>query len=160
MTIFQIISTKFFSSFPNYFFGIFHFIVQVVLTKAIVDTSLGTPSEGSIFQFEREAYFVVDRDSSSNRLVFNRTVTLVESGLKKKEGTGKDKDRSRKEEMQRNIEEKQKKMAVDPRAMFKGQTDLYSKFDADGVPTHDAEGKELSKSAFKKLRKVCSARNS
>jgi cysteinyl-tRNA synthetase len=30
---------------------------------------------------------------------------------------------------------------------------LYSQFDAQGVPTHDAEGKELSKSAKSKLSK-------
>jgi hypothetical protein len=36
--------------------------------------------------------------------------------------------------------------------MFKGMAE-YSLFDADGVPTHDAKGEPLSKSAFKKLRK-------
>ncbi len=44
-------------------------------------------------------------------------------------------------------------MNLDPRDMFKSQTSLYSKFDEDGVPTHDAEGKELSKSGIKKLKK-------
>ncbi len=44
-------------------------------------------------------------------------------------------------------------MNLDPRDMFKSQTNMYSKFDEDGVPTHDAEGKELSKSGIKKLKK-------
>ncbi len=44
-------------------------------------------------------------------------------------------------------------MNIDPKEMFKSQTDLYSKFDEDGVPTHDAAGVELSKSAYKKLKK-------
>ena len=37
--------------------------------------------------------------------------------------------------------------------MFKIQTDKFSKFNDDGLPTHDAEGKELSKGAVKKLQK-------
>ena len=32
-------------------------------------------------------------------------------------------------------------------------TDLYSLFDEDGVPTHDAKGEKLSKNATKNLRK-------
>lgn len=44
-------------------------------------------------------------------------------------------------------------MNIDPKEMFKSHTDLYSKFDEDGVPTHDAAGVELSKSAYKKLKK-------
>jgi len=31
---------------------------------------------------------------------------------------------------------------------------LYSKFDADGFPTHDKEGVELTKSQYKKVRKL------
>lgn len=37
--------------------------------------------------------------------------------------------------------------------MFLSQTDLYSAFDADGVPTKDKAGEPLSKSAIKKLKK-------
>eukprot|EP00298_Acanthocystis_sp_HF-20_P013833 c20521_g1_i3.p1 GENE.c20521_g1_i3~~c20521_g1_i3.p1 ORF type:complete len:320 (+),score=81.32 c20521_g1_i3:40-960(+) len=37
--------------------------------------------------------------------------------------------------------------------MFKSETDKYSQFDEDGVPTHDAEGAPLAKSGIKKLRK-------
>lgn len=37
--------------------------------------------------------------------------------------------------------------------MFRTQTDLYSQFNEDGVPTHDAAGEKLSKAAFKKLQK-------
>jgi hypothetical protein len=37
--------------------------------------------------------------------------------------------------------------------MFKSQTDLYSQFDDEGIPTHDAAGEKISKSAYKKLRK-------
>jgi hypothetical protein len=37
--------------------------------------------------------------------------------------------------------------------MFKSQIDLYSLFDEDGIPTHDAAGEKISKSGYKKLRK-------
>ena len=42
---------------------------------------------------------------------------------------------------------------MDPRELFRAQTDLYSKFDADGLPTHDTQGAELSKSKVKALKK-------
>lgn len=44
-------------------------------------------------------------------------------------------------------------MSMAPQDMFKTQTDLYSQFDEDGVPTHDAAGEPLSKNAKKNLRK-------
>lgn len=37
--------------------------------------------------------------------------------------------------------------------MFLDQTELYSKFDESGLPTHNAVGEELSKSLVKKLKK-------
>ena len=44
-------------------------------------------------------------------------------------------------------------MAVSPQEMFRNQPELYSQFDEDGIPTHDAAGEKVSKSASKKLRK-------
>ena len=44
-------------------------------------------------------------------------------------------------------------MKIDPKDYFTSQTDLYSAFDEDGVPTHDKEGQPLSKSSSKKLKK-------
>ena len=38
--------------------------------------------------------------------------------------------------------------------MFKDQTDKYSQFDEDGIPTHDENGKALSEKQIKKLRKL------
>ena len=38
--------------------------------------SLAGAASGSRYQFERKGYFCVDPDSSEDRLVFNRTVTL------------------------------------------------------------------------------------
>ncbi|XP_068116762.1 cysteine--tRNA ligase, cytoplasmic isoform X1 [Hyperolius riggenbachi] len=49
------------------------------------------------------------------------------------------------------------KMKMSPSEMFKSETDKYSKFDETGFPTHDTEGKELSKGQAKKLRKLYEA---
>ncbi|KAK5874458.1 hypothetical protein PBY51_019402 [Eleginops maclovinus] len=49
------------------------------------------------------------------------------------------------------------KMKVPPCEMFRSETDKYSKFDEAGFPTHDVEGKELSKGQAKKLRKLFEA---
>jgi hypothetical protein len=45
-------------------------------------------------------------------------------------------------------------MSISPQEMFRPPIcDLYSQYDEDGVPTHDAAGEKLAKSAIKKLRK-------
>ena len=49
---------------------------------AYVEPSLEIAAPGDKFQFERLGYFCVDKDSASNRLVFNRTVTLKDSWAK------------------------------------------------------------------------------
>ncbi|XP_040890540.1 cysteine--tRNA ligase, cytoplasmic isoform X2 [Toxotes jaculatrix] len=49
------------------------------------------------------------------------------------------------------------KMKIPPCEMFRTETDKYSKFDETGFPTHDVEGKELSKGQAKKLRKLYEA---
>lgn len=49
----------------------------------------------------------------------------------------------------------QKKIA--PSEMFRSETDKYSKFDDKGFPTHDTEGKGISKGQIKKLQKLYQA---
>ncbi|XP_023566500.1 cysteine--tRNA ligase, cytoplasmic isoform X2 [Octodon degus] len=49
------------------------------------------------------------------------------------------------------------KMKIPPSEMFLSESDKYSKFDENGLPTHDTEGKELSKGQAKKLRKLFEA---
>ncbi|XP_057765783.1 glutamine--tRNA ligase [Salvia miltiorrhiza] len=49
---------------------------KVVITDAYAVPSLRSAAVGDSFQFERLGYFVVDPDSSPEKLVFNRTVTL------------------------------------------------------------------------------------
>jgi glutaminyl-tRNA synthetase len=52
------------------------------LTGCKVEPSLASAVPGDRFQFERNGYFCVDPDSTSNNLVFNRTVTLRDTWAK------------------------------------------------------------------------------
>ncbi|KAL7833838.1 hypothetical protein AOLI_G00287980 [Acnodon oligacanthus] len=69
--------------------------------------------------------------------------------------------RRKKEEAAKKKQEqemaKQAKMKIPPSEMFRSETDKYSSFDDTGFPTHDAEGKEISKGQTKKLRKLYEA---
>jgi glutaminyl-tRNA synthetase len=53
-----------------------------VLAGCRLEPSLAGAAIGSRFQFERLGYFCVDRDSTDERLVFNRTVTLRDTWAK------------------------------------------------------------------------------
>ena len=53
-----------------------------VLTGVKVEPSLAGQAPGSRYQFLRQGYFVVDPDSTTERLVFNRTVSLRDSWAK------------------------------------------------------------------------------
>ncbi|OQY00782.1 MAG: glutamine--tRNA ligase [Bacteroidetes bacterium 4572_117] len=49
---------------------------------AMLEPHLKTAKSGEQFQFERKGYFCVDKDSSLDNLIFNRTVTLRDSWAK------------------------------------------------------------------------------
>lgn len=51
--------------------------------KGVLEGSLKTAKVGEIFQFERVGYFRVDEDSTPEKLVFNRTITLRDTWEKK-----------------------------------------------------------------------------
>jgi glutaminyl-tRNA synthetase len=53
-----------------------------VLTEAYVEPVLGGAAPEARYQFERVGYFVVDKDSSADKLVFNRTIGLKDSWAK------------------------------------------------------------------------------
>ncbi|MBW2251671.1 MAG: glutamine--tRNA ligase/YqeY domain fusion protein, partial [Deltaproteobacteria bacterium] len=56
---------------------------QEILTSCLVEPSLNGAAPGSRYQFLRQGYFCVDsKDSLSNALVFNRTVTLRDTWAK------------------------------------------------------------------------------
>jgi len=67
-----------------------------------------------------------------------------------------------KEEVGQDIMEKQRRNALHPKHMFQPGGEFgesgYSKFDDRGVPTHDADGNALAKSAKKKCEKLFKAR--
>ncbi|RAL47255.1 hypothetical protein DM860_013220 [Cuscuta australis] len=55
---------------------------KVVMPNAYAVPSLCNAAVGDKFQFERLGYFSVDKDSTAQKLVFNRTVTLRDSYAK------------------------------------------------------------------------------
>ncbi|MBR2040651.1 MAG: glutamine--tRNA ligase, partial [Clostridia bacterium] len=54
-----------------------------VLNNCKLDASLKNIKTGDTFQFMRQGYFTVDSDSTEDKLVFNRTVALKDSFVKK-----------------------------------------------------------------------------
>lgn len=54
-----------------------------VLENCKVDADLKNAKAGDKFQFMRQGYFCLDKDSDKDNLVFNRTVALKDSFVKK-----------------------------------------------------------------------------
>ncbi|CDP00642.1 unnamed protein product [Coffea canephora] len=52
---------------------------RIVIPDAYAVSALQNAAVGDKFQFERLGYFVVDQDSTSEKIIFNRTVTLRDS---------------------------------------------------------------------------------
>lgn len=138
---------------------------EVVYASAIVDPSVATLADKSkvdkwksnaAVQFERIGYFVVDIDTTfeaatgQGSLVFNSTVNLRDEATTK--------TKSRKAEQDAQKAAKEARMKIAPIDLFKEGDEykgLYSQYDEKtGVPTHNADGTELSKSQMKKLAKV------
>lgn len=55
-----------------------------VIASAMIEPALAAARPGQTFQFERVGYFCTDRDSTANRPIFNRTVTLRDTWAKVK----------------------------------------------------------------------------
>ena len=55
---------------------------SLVSVNGFVESSLAEAPSGKAFQFERTGYFCVDTDSSSEKLIFNRTVGLRDTWAK------------------------------------------------------------------------------
>ncbi len=53
-----------------------------VLIESLVEHSVAGAVPGTRYQFERQGYFYVDPDSTADRLVFNRTVSLTDTWAK------------------------------------------------------------------------------
>lgn len=56
-----------------------------IIPHAFIEPSLSEANAGEHFQFIRKGYFCLDGDSSTDRLVFNRTVTLKDTWAKEKD---------------------------------------------------------------------------
>jgi glutaminyl-tRNA synthetase len=126
---------------------------KITYADAKMEASMRDVKPFDRFQFVRVGFFVADKKSTHDDLKFNRIVALKESGLKKEES--KTENRSRKDEQMRLQALKEAMKSIKPEEYFKreGEGEKYSEFDGSGFPTKDAEGKELSKSAIKKLQK-------
>lgn len=53
-----------------------------IVSKAYIEPSLSQAKTGQAFQFIRKGYFVLDKNSTSDKLIFNRTVTLKDNWAK------------------------------------------------------------------------------
>lgn len=93
---------------------------------------------------------------------FDDKEKLLEEKKKREEDKKKSQEEAKKkeEDKQKKAEAAAKKVAelaerskIEPKEYFKRQANLYSQFDEEGVPTHDKEGVELSKSKKKDLKK-------
>ncbi|XP_044731400.1 cysteine--tRNA ligase, cytoplasmic [Chrysoperla carnea] len=100
-----------------------------------------------------------DKEGESSLVkIVDRETLLRERELKKKLEMEKAAEKERKKAEQLAIQQaKEAQRKIPPTEMFKHETDKYSKFDANGLPTHDQEGKELSKGLIKKLQKLQTA---
>jgi glutaminyl-tRNA synthetase len=146
---------------------------EIVHENAIVDPSVGEVVDakdvdqwksGYAFQFERMGFFCVDLDttfdfkSRDGKLVFNRTVSLKEEIFKKELSAEEEAEiEARRAKAKKDLEEKDARMKIDPMNLFREAAEyqgMYSKFNEEtGIPTHLADGTELTKSAMKKLEK-------
>lgn len=145
---------------------------EIVYANAIVDPSVREVVDvkhvnkwisNQAFQFERFGYFVVDvdttYDSTKNEgaLVFNRTVSLKEEREKKEltdEQEAENLKRRQKQQADKAAKELRMKIAaVDLFKLAPEYKGLYSKYNDEGIPTHLADGTEVTKSAMKKLTK-------
>ncbi|XP_015118826.1 cysteine--tRNA ligase, cytoplasmic [Diachasma alloeum] len=97
-----------------------------------------------------------DDDSGSCQIkLVNRDELLKEREAKKRFELEKAAEKLRKQaEVVAANAAKETQRKISPTEMFKSHTDKYSKFDDNGLPTHDTEGKEISKGQLKKLQKL------
>ena len=50
-----------------------------IIDTCLIENSIGNAKPGDVFQFMRNGYFCVDKDSTDDKLIFNRTVALNSS---------------------------------------------------------------------------------
>lgn len=146
---------------------------EIVYPNALIDPSVKDMVDGKkvdkwqsnvALQFERLGYFVVDYETTydpatdTGKMIFNRTVSLKEEVFKKAmSNEEKAAVAKRAADAQNAVAAKETRMLIDPvnffreAEEFKGKYSQYS--EETGIPTHDAEGVELTKTMMKKLDK-------
>ncbi|XP_055594555.1 cysteine--tRNA ligase, cytoplasmic [Uranotaenia lowii] len=97
-----------------------------------------------------------DREGHPSALkLVDREVLLKEKEAKRAEEARKAAEKERKKaEAAAAQAAKDAQRKINPLDMFRSETDKYSAFDDKGLPTLDAEGKEVSKGQLKKLQKL------
>ncbi|KAJ3640885.1 hypothetical protein Zmor_027419 [Zophobas morio] len=97
-----------------------------------------------------------DREGAPSAVkVVGREELLKERETKRLQDLEKAKEKERKKAALAAAQEaKEAQRKIPPGEMFKLEKDKYSKFDDNGIPTHDVEGKEISKGQLKKLQKL------
>ncbi|KZC10167.1 PREDICTED: cysteine--tRNA ligase, cytoplasmic [Dufourea novaeangliae] len=97
-----------------------------------------------------------DSNEESCRVkLVNREELLREKECKRKQELEKAEEKERRKiEAAAVAAAKEAQRKMPPSDMFKLEKDKYSQFDSNGIPTHDAEGKEISKGQVKKLQKL------
>jgi glutaminyl-tRNA synthetase len=125
-----------------------------VLCNAKAEPSLTNCKQEDRFQFERVGFFAPDYDTfkEPKRLIFNRVVALKKTSAEQ-EIEGKV-SASRNDAQMDQAAKKERWSKIPPEEFFKLERgEEFSKYDERGMPTHDKNGKELTKNAKKKLEK-------
>ncbi|XP_015599244.1 cysteine--tRNA ligase, cytoplasmic [Cephus cinctus] len=95
-----------------------------------------------------------DGDGCKVKLI-DKEILLKEKEAKKRQEAEKAAEKERKKaEAAAAQAAKEAQRKIPPTEMFKLEKDKYSQFDDKGIPTHDVEGKEISKGQLKKLQKL------
>lgn len=97
-----------------------------------------------------------DREGNASALkLVDREVLFKEREAKRSEEARKAAEKERKKaEAAAAQAAKDAQRKINPVDLFRSETDKYSAFDERGLPTHDADGKEVSKGQQKKLQKL------
>ncbi|GAX13898.1 glutaminyl-tRNA synthetase [Fistulifera solaris] len=141
---------------------------EQVFANALIDPSVAEVIDvneidkwksNTALQLERFGFFVVDPDTTFDSktrmgwIVLNRTVSLKED--KGKSGGEKSAPVNDGRKVV-SADEREARMNIAPEDFFRLAPEYsgkFSKFDDEGFPTHDEEGKEVTKSMSKKLKK-------
>ncbi|XP_058840257.1 cysteine--tRNA ligase, cytoplasmic [Topomyia yanbarensis] len=97
-----------------------------------------------------------DREGNASALkLVDRDVLLKEREAKRTEEARRAAEKERKKaELAAAQAAKDAQKKINPADLFRAEIDKYSAFDESGLPTHDVEGKEISKGQQKKLQKL------